>query len=91
MHFFTIFSEFETSLVFKFLYRILKNNKISENFPILEETKREILEDVMDLENAKKVLESHSAWDDKYHSKTVNTLELPTSEIIWAKAAIAIK
>jgi arsenate reductase len=25
--------------------------------------------------NAKKVLESHNAWDDKYHSKTVDTLE----------------
>ncbi len=32
-------------------------NKISKEFPILKETRREILEDVMDLDNAKKVLD----------------------------------
>ena len=32
--------------------------KASKDFPILKETKREILEDVMDLENAKQVLDS---------------------------------
>ena len=31
--------------------------KITEDFPILREAKREVLEDLMDIENAKKVLD----------------------------------
>ena len=32
--------------------------KLTKNFPILQEARREVLEDLMDLENAKKVLEA---------------------------------
>ncbi|MCS7134252.1 MAG: ATP-dependent helicase [Candidatus Pacearchaeota archaeon] len=38
----------------EFLYHVVK--KISEDFPIIRETKREILEDLMDIENATLVL-----------------------------------
>ncbi|MEK6940523.1 MAG: DEAD/DEAH box helicase [Nanoarchaeota archaeon] len=45
--------------------------KISENFPILKETRREILEDLMDIENAKNVMKEIE--DGKITIKEVHT------------------
>ncbi len=49
--------------------------KISREFPILRETKREVLEDLMDIENTRKVLD----WikDSKIKIETIN-LDLPS-------------
>ncbi|MDI6707702.1 MAG: ATP-dependent helicase [Candidatus Thermoplasmatota archaeon] len=41
--------------------------EISENFPIIKETYREILKDVMDIENAKKVLDAIKNKEIKYY------------------------
>ena len=47
-------------------------NKISKDFPILKEARREVLEDLMDIENAKKVLgwiKEGKVKIDKIHTK----------------------
>ncbi|MEM4230544.1 MAG: ATP-dependent helicase [Candidatus Pacearchaeota archaeon] len=49
--------------------------RISDEFPILKEAKREVLEDVMDIENAKKVIDLIK--DDKINVKYVRT-DLPS-------------
>ena len=49
--------------------------EISENFPILAEAKREVLEDLMDIENAKKVIKNIKS--DKIEIK-INHNSLPT-------------
>ena len=56
-----------------FLYHAVK--KITNKFPILREDRREVLEDLMDLENAKKVI----GWinDKKVEVKTIET-EVPS-------------
>ena len=56
-----------------FLYHAVK--KITNEFPILREARREVLEDLMDIENAKKVIE----WinNGKVKVKTVET-EIPS-------------
>jgi len=50
-------------------------NKISKDFPILKEARREVLEDLMDVNNTKKVLE----WikDSKIKIEKINT-KLPS-------------
>lgn len=45
--------------------------KISKNFPILNEAKREVLEDLMDIENAKKVLDWISKGKIEIHTNYV--------------------
>ena len=49
--------------------------KISNEFPILKEAKREVLEDVMDIENAKKIIDLIK--DEKIKAKYVQT-DLPS-------------
>lgn len=55
------------------LYKSIK--EIDPNFPVIKETKREVLEDVMDIENAKNVL----SWinEKKIEIKKINT-EMPS-------------
>src|SRR3989344_2300991 len=54
----------------EFLYRAVK--KISNEFPILREARREVMEELMDVENAKKVLE----WIEKKEVK-INVKRIP--------------
>jgi ATP-dependent Lhr-like helicase len=46
--------------------RLIKIVKKIEGFPVLEETYREILEDFMDFENAKKIIEKIERGEIKY-------------------------
>lgn len=57
-----------------FLYHILK--KIDPNFPVIKETLREILEDAMDIKNAKEVL--RKIREHKAHFVVCKQAELPS-------------
>ncbi|PIN69940.1 ATP-dependent helicase [Candidatus Woesearchaeota archaeon CG11_big_fil_rev_8_21_14_0_20_43_8] len=46
--------------------------RISENFPILKEARREVLEDLMDIENAKKIFIGLESGDLKIHEITTD-------------------
>ena len=56
------------------IYKMIK--KHSPDFPLIRETYREIMEDVMDIENAKKVLENISKK--KWKIEVVENLEVPS-------------